>query len=346
MSGSGRCFFDSERFRARGDVAAGDLRRHVASLPVRVLLVALLIPALTSAVAGVRANVVAAVATPTPEEPPAEVIRVVEVSLIDASRATPAIGDSVGSDQRELPTTVYLPATAAPSPLIVLAHGFNGHPRKFSDLAMFWANAGYVVAVPRFPVSNDEFIALAGGEFVPERVSDLPQQALDVSFVIDEMLTLDGDGSSELSGRVDEERLGLFGLSLGSLTVWTTVLGPDAAETRVDALIQSDGAFPGGTPLLAGVPFPVFVAISDVDGLFPPDVVMPQYATLPSPKFMLVLHGAMHATVGENTPTPADEAYRVATTVFWDRYLGGQPDKPFPTSIVIDGVTTFIDGSA
>lgn len=294
---------------------------------------------------------VVADATPKPDEPPApmtncEVVRVVEVSLIDATRAAPAIGDSVGSDQRELPTTVYLPAMSALAPLIVLAHGFNGHPRKFSDLATFWANAGYVVAVPRFPVSNDEFIALAGGEFFPERVSDLPQQALDVSFVIDEMLTLDGDGSSELSGRVDEERLGLFGLSLGSLTVWTTVLGPDATETRVDALIQSDGAFPGGTPLLAGVPFPVFVAISDVDGLFPPDVVMPQYATLPSPKFMLVLHGAMHATVGENTPTPADEAYRVATTVFWDRYLGGQSDEPFPTSIVIDGVTTFIDGSA
>lgn len=295
--------------------------------------------------AGARAYVTAD-ATPKPDKPPAEMVRVVEVALVDPTRATPAIGDYVGSDQRELPTTVYLPATAAPAPLIVLAHGFNGHPRKFSDLAMFWANAGYVVAVPRFPVSNDEFIALAGGAFVPERVSDLPQQALDVSFVIDEVLTLDGDGSSELSGRVDEERLGLFGLSLGSLTVWTTVLGPNATETRVDALIQSDGAFPGDTPLLADVPFPVFVAISDVDGLFPPDVVMPQYATLPSPKFMLVLHGAMHATVGENTPTPADEAYRVATTVFWDRYLGGQPDEPFPTSIVIDGVTTFIDGSA
>ena len=315
----------------------------VASLPVRLLLVAVLIPAFAVTLTGVRASVVADASGPAGS--PAEVVRVVEVALVDATRPTPAIGDYPGADQRELPTTVYLPATAEPAPLIVLAHGFNGHPRKFTDLATFWANAGYVVAVPEFPASSDEFIAVAGGEFFPDRVADLPQQALDVSFVIDEMAALDVDGSSELSGRVDEERIGLFGLSLGSLTVWNTVLGPDATETRVDALIQSDGAFPGETPLLADVTFPVFVAISDTDGLFTPEVVVPQFATLPAPKFMLVLHGAVHATVGENTPTPADEAYRVATTVFWDRYLGGQPDEPFPDSIGIDGVTTFIDGS-
>jgi hypothetical protein len=194
-------------------------------------------------------------------------------------------------------------------------------------------------------VSNDEFIAIAGGSFFPERLSDLAQQALDVSFVIDDVLALDGADSSELSGRVDEEHIGLFGLSLGSLTVWNTVIGPAATETRVDALIQSDGAYPGDNDDLASVSFPVFVAISDVDGLFTPDIVMPQFALLPSPKFMLVLHGALHATVGEDTPTAADQAYRVATTVFWDRYLGGQPDEPFPADVSIEGVTTLIDGS-
>jgi hypothetical protein len=37
-------------------------------------------------------------------------------------------------------------------------------------------------------------------------------------------------------------------------------------------------------------------------------------------------------------------AYRVASTVFWDRHLGGEPDEPFPDSIIIDGVTTFVEG--
>lgn len=76
---------------------------------------------------------------------------------------------------------MYLPAPGSDgAPLIVLAHGFNGHPRKFTRLASFWADAGYVVAVPRFPVSNDNFGA-------PEpQLSSLPladvfEQAGDVS---------------------------------------------------------------------------------------------------------------------------------------------------------------------
>ena len=61
---------------------------------------------------------------------------------------------------------------------------------------------------------------------------------------------------------------------------------------------------------------------------------------------MLVLHNAIHATVGENTDTPADEAFQDATTVFWDRTLGGQPNKPFPPSVVVPGVTTLEFGGA
>jgi dienelactone hydrolase len=275
----------------------------------------------------------------------AEVTRVVDVTLVDDTRATPAFGDYVGSEVRVLETTVYLPPTAEAAPLIVLVHGYNGHPRKFTELALHWANAGYAVAVPRFPVSNDELIALAGGEFFSERVADLPQQALDVTFVIDEVLALNATGASEIAGRVDPDRVGLYGLSMGSLTVWTTVLGPDATETRIDALMQSDGGFPGEADRLTAVTFPVFMAQSDAErGLFDPAVIIPQYQAIPTTKYMLIMHGAVHATVAENTPTRADEAYRVATTVFWDRHLGSKPDEPFPDSIIINGVTTFVEG--
>jgi dienelactone hydrolase len=270
-------------------------------------------------------------------------IGVVELDLVDTTRPTPAIGALASEPRRDLPTTVYLPATDRAAPLILLAHGFNGHPRKFTDLARYWAGAGYVVAVPRFPVSNDEFPerdpALSNA-----RIADLAEQAGDVVFVVREVLAANDDAASEIAGRIDPERLGLYGLSLGALTVWS------AAETQfgggaVDALIQSDGAFPGDRTALADVTFPVFIAHSDVDPTFPPENTLREYEALPAPKFLLVLHGAAHAAVGENTPTPADEAYRVATTVFWDRYLGGDPGSEFPPSIVVDGVTTFVDGS-
>ena len=44
---------------------------------------------------------------------------------------------------------------------------------------------------------------------------------------------------------------------------------------------------------------------------------------------------ADHAAVGENTDTPADDAYRTATTVFWDRYLAGKTDEILPGRYVL-----------
>jgi dienelactone hydrolase len=225
----------------------------------------------------------------------------------------------------------------------VLAHGFDGHPRKFTVLARHWAEAGYVVAVPRFPVSNDEFSVVDPACF-DERIADLPDQADDVSFVIGALAATNEDQGSELAARIDPRRLGLYGLSLGSLTVWSTVTRTGLAVSSVDALIQSDGGFPGDLGTLSGVPFPTLIAHSDVDPIFPIDGILGEFEALPSPKFLLLLHGAAHAAVGENTPTPADEAYRLATTTFWDRYLARKEAARFPQATAIEGVTTFVDG--
>jgi predicted dienelactone hydrolase len=269
-------------------------------------------------------------------------IGVVELDLVDLTRSTPAIGDQPAAPSRELPTTVYLPATDRPAPLILLAHGFNGHPRVFTTLARHWAEAGYVVAVPRFPVSSDEFPEL-DPDVSNARIADLPAQADDVTFVIAEVTAASDEETGELAGRVDPEHLGMYGLSLGALTVWSALSRAGFAASGVDALIQSDGGYPGDLAALSSVTFPVLLAHSDVDATFPIDGILRQFDALPSPRFLLVLHGAAHATVGENTPTPADRTYREATTVFWDRYLGGLEGEPFPASI--EGITSFVDGS-
>jgi dienelactone hydrolase len=309
--------------------------RHLSSGAVRVLLLGVLVVAAVAIAARAGAPGTARAAAD-------DDIDVVELDLVDATRSTPAIGDYAGSPRRELPTTVYLPATDRAAPLIVLAHGFNGHPRRFTTLARHWAQAGYVVAVPRFPVSSDEFPVLDPAEF-NARVADLPAQADDVTFVIGELMAAADDASSALAGRIDPEHLGLYGMSLGSLTVWSTVSRMGFADSGVDALIQSDGGFPGDLSALSGVTFPVFIAHSDVDQTFPAEGILREFDALPAPKFLLVLHGAVHAAVGEDTPTPADEAYRLATTIFWDRYLRGLETEAFPDAIVIDGITTFVD---
>ena len=168
------------------------------------------------------------------------------------------------------------------APLIVLAHGLNGHPRKFTTLARHWAESGYVVAVPRFPVSNDEFFVLDPVVF-NARVADLPEQATDVTFVVGELIAATGEPTSEITGRIDHRRLGLYGLSLGSLTVWSTVARTGFADSGVAALIQSDGGFPGDLALLSGVTFPVLIAHSDIDPIFPADGIQRQFEALPAP---------------------------------------------------------------
>lgn len=255
--------------------------------------------------------------------------QVLTLDLVDRTRGTHAAGELAASRVRAVTTTVYLPAfDGTPAPLIVLAHGFNGHPDKFTELASAWTDAGFVVAVPKFPLTNDEVAA--------PQLDDLDQQSVDVDFVIDSMLARSAAPSGSVSGRVDADHIGLYGLSLGSLTVWGTLLR-GCCPDRIDAVVQSDGASTADAQLLADAGIPVMLAHSDTDGVFPYAGIRAELRALKRPKYLLSLHGAVHATVGENTPTPADEA----STVFWRRHLAGEAGTRFPDSIRIDGVTSF-----
>ncbi|MCA1481092.1 alpha/beta fold hydrolase, partial [Bradyrhizobium sp. NBAIM08] len=91
------------------------------------------------------------------------------------------------------------------------------------------------------------------------------------------------------------------------------------------------------------ITFPVLVAHSDADGVFPYAEAVDAYDRLPGEKYLLTMHGAVHATVAENTPTTADAAYQATTIAFWDRTLRGRVGEPFPAPI--EGVTSFVDGT-
>jgi hypothetical protein len=75
---------------------------------------------------------------------------------------------------RLLPTTVYVPESGTSAPLIVFGHGMWGHPRKFRRLFARWVEAGYLVAAPAFPHTNDENQAFSrvglGGMSAPAKV--------------------------------------------------------------------------------------------------------------------------------------------------------------------------------
>jgi MFS family permease len=102
------------------------------------------------------------------------------------------------------------PATGdGPFPLIVFAHGSGGLGDRYFGLLRAWAGAGYVVAAPRFPFATD-----------PDTASpdDYPNQPGDMSFLVDELPAAGSDGSDELAGLIDPERIGAAGHSLGGMT--------------------------------------------------------------------------------------------------------------------------------
>ncbi|HEX6311545.1 MAG TPA: hypothetical protein VF152_07935 [Acidimicrobiia bacterium] len=234
--------------------------------------------------------------------------------LVDASRPTQA---PVAAPDRTLTTTIRYPTEGGPYPLIVFAHGFDGHPRKFVRLTTVWAQAGYVVAVPRFPLTNDD---IAEGV-----LADVHEQPADVSFVIDEMLRLDDEPGSAVAGRIDEEHIGVAGLSLGGITTLAVAYNGCCRDDRLDAAIPMASIqypFPGEYEL---TDVPLLLFHGDADPVIPHGSSAETFAAAAAPKFFVTILGGGHAQPFEDVDDPADEMVQAVTTDFWDLELKDQP---------------------
>ena len=154
---------------------------------------------------------------------------------------------------RTLVTSVRIPDTPGPFPLVVFAHGNSGHPRKVTQLLDAWARAGYVVAAPAFPLTNDDID--------PTVIADYVEQPADLSRVIDDVLADSDADDGLLAGKVDAENIALAGHSLGGASVYGAAANTCCQDDRVDAVIELSGfriEFPDGAfvpmddlPLLA-----------------------------------------------------------------------------------------------
>jgi predicted dienelactone hydrolase len=238
-------------------------------------------------------------------------------TFVDTTRTTEAPN---AAPDRTLVTTIRYPDEGGPYPLVVLAHGANGHPRKFTKLTTAWAKAGYVVAAPAFPNSNDE----ARGGIAVEAYAHQPA---DVSFVIDEVLALVDAPEGPLAGRIDADRLGVAGLSLGAATTYGVTFHSCCRDPRIDAVIAMAGVLLPYTPGefdLAGVP--LLILHGDADPVLGIELDADAYARAAPPKIFVTIHGGGHAEPFEDTVDPADAMVEAVTTDFWDVYLGGEPD--------------------
>ena len=215
------------------------------------------------------------------------------LGLVDAARG------------RALPTDVYVPASGPDAPLVVFCHGMWGHPRKFTRLFAHWTAAGYLVAAPTFPHTNDE-------RPPPYLVEDVVNQPADVSFAIDELLA---------RGLGDPACVGVGGYSLGAETALAVAVHPTYADERVRAVCALAGRldYPAFvTDVLRPLPLLLVHGADDTkNGRLAGAVAVHDAAH--EPKEFVTLEGADHHICQDGAP----HAARVAelTTAFWTRYL-------------------------
>ena len=246
-------------------------------------------------------------------------VTILTETFVDPDRPTAPVGQvATPADARTLPTTIYLPEGEGPGPLIVFSHGLGGSPQKFTGIHQAWAEAGYIVAAPRFPLTSD-----ANPDHRTE-ASDLLQQPGDISFLIDQLLAVSDAEEGPLAGRIDPNRVGAAGLSLGGATTYGLLMNDCCIDGRVRAAVVMAGAVlisTGANETNRGVP--VLALHGDADLALPYPLGRSAWELLGGPSWLVTLVGGDHAGPFEDVPTPWDAAVAAATIAFWDATLGG-----------------------
>ena len=243
-----------------------------------------------------------------PDVQPARPDRTIEVKVV-----YPARGDA-GPE----PTSELLAAGAAvpdaepvegPFPLVVFAHGYNGHGENGLGIAELWAREGYVVALPTFPLSQ-EGIAVS---------DDLVNQPGDVTFVVD-ALTGPEPADDALAGVIDPERLAVGGHSLGAATVFGVAYNSCCIDERIDATITVAGGtlpFEGGT-YDGAPPTPMLLVHGEQDQTVPIAAGDAMFELVEAPIWYLRPADADHVTVFTGEP---GRLFNEAALTFLDTHL-------------------------
>jgi alpha-beta hydrolase superfamily lysophospholipase len=237
-------------------------------------------------------------------------VRETTIQIVDRSRPTVSRGRLI-STVRTLTTLVWLPAAAGRWPLVVFAHGFNVGPETYMSLLEAWAAHGYVVAGPRFPLTDP---AVSGSNLDE---SDIDNEPGDIRFVTDALVA----PASPLAAKIDPHRVAVAGHSDGAEAALAASLAPaPAAQPRYRAVIaMSVRPLPG--PGLMPNP-PILVTQGDADTISPAERGLQTWQRAAPPRYLLVLRGGGHLPPLETGSAwlPGVEA---TTEAFLDAYVAG-----------------------
>lgn len=234
-------------------------------------------------------------------------------------------------EPRSLTTIVRYPAQGAPGsgdlidaaparssgpfPLIVFGHGFAVTPSPYARLLDRWAQAGYVVAAPVFPLENAH---APGGP----NEADLVNQPRDMSFVISSLLGAAQAPSGPIDGLIDPRSVGVAGQSDGGDTALASAYDPGVRDRRVRAAVILSGAEDPFAPAFAPSRHgpPLLATQGTLDTINPPSMTQAFFDDAPSPKYLLTLVGASHLPP-YTQPGPQLSSVEDVSIAFLDHYL-------------------------
>jgi len=235
---------------------------------------------------------------------------------VDTSRTTPPRGGQPELPQRTLPISIVMPIDPGPWPLIVFAHGFNTTPVDYQSLLDAWAQAGYVVASPTFPIGSS-----AGPG--PARRDDNWDEPWDMSWTINTVLADAG-----IAPHVDASRIAVAGHSDGGSAVAAMAFNDLVYDHRVTAFLSMSGglipygpyaAAPGGR-WGSNNQGAVLTVSGDADPNYPWAMGVTYWAN--EPKGNLTLLGGTHFAPFVDGGDMGDTV-RHTTIDFFNRWLRG-----------------------
>lgn len=274
-------------------------------------------------------------------EPRQQSDRAVGLNLADETRPTePIHWAATPSGQRKLPTMVLLPPTTKPGPAVVFAHGLGSHPWDFGPLLWSWADAGFVVIAPRFPLTSTD------NPDHNTEVGNLGSQPGDVTFVLDAVMDANDTPGSPLFGAVTPGGAGIAGWSLGGATALGVLFEPCCTDTRftagiilasADLLQTGEGNFQR--------PLPTLIIHGDADEALSWRYGRWLFGEMAGPSRLITLRGASHDPPYQAEPSPWDAVVADTTTAFWQATLNDDRSALRRLTAALDVAGDLVDSS-
>lgn len=193
--------------------------------------------------------------------------------------------------------------------------------------------AGFMVAAPAYPYTKT---GTSGGG-----PNDVPDQGLDASYVITQVLALNNTSSDMFNGHIRTACVGAAGHSLGGGT--TEVLLTIHRDNRIIAAVE-EASFYQGTP--SGPPVKVLHEHGTNDPLCSYSGSISMYNAYPStwPKAFLTVNNGAHDLYVWNTSSQIGYHQGITTDVDWMRYAlyGDTAARGRLSSDATSSVTSFM----